>query len=357
MIKRSLHITLILFLVSSGTKMYAQSCEETLRKAQIAYDQGRLNEVAPTLDACLKAGFNDEEKVQAYRVLVLTYLLLNEAAMADEYMFELLKTDPEYIPDDNDPIKYRRLYETYRTDAVLAYGIMLGGNISQMQILTGAYGGGGSGDFTGVFRSNVRFQAGLSLEFPVQYNRQYIVVTPGFRQMAVTYFAQSNEVQGYSGEVFETVQGENITEVQVYNYLDLPVSWRYQPKFLDFEITKTYLMLSATPSYLLGVNFQRESEDGLSPLDNGDNITSIRNPYRLDFSVGAGQKFKIGLGYLFAQASFNYAALIANNTGFIPERQSSSFPIADPRAFKLHTVDVSIGYMFQYYKPKKLGSE
>src|SRR5688500_5368778 len=71
-------LLLCVVVLSVGGYAHAQStCAQTLRLAQSIYDQGRLHELPQLLDNCLKENqFNDEEKVNAYKLLTLTYIYL-----------------------------------------------------------------------------------------------------------------------------------------------------------------------------------------------------------------------------------------------------------------------------------------
>lgn len=127
----SMRRILLLFVVVllAGSYARAQStCAQTLRLAQSIYDQGRLHELPQLLQKCLEEnGFNDEEKVNAYKLLTLTYIYLEEPAKADEYMLALLRTDTEFkVNDAVDPAEFVALYKTFRTYPIYRIGGKLG---------------------------------------------------------------------------------------------------------------------------------------------------------------------------------------------------------------------------------------
>lgn len=330
-------------LVYGITSGYAQTCEESLRRGQIAYDQGRLSEIPDILASCLAEGFTNEEKIQAYRLLTLTYLLVNENDKADESTYELLRLNPSYTPDENDPAKYRKLFATYRTDPILAYGLTTGLNISQMEIQQSAPGGGGSGDFIGIYYPRPGFMAGISVEWPIQYGEQYLTGNAQFRSMSIEYRANSNEINGPSEQLIET---------QNLFYFEMPVGYRYEPSFSDFQFTRSYVSGRLIPAYRIASNLNRESEDGQV------NLTTELEPYRRDIRFDAGlsvgQKIMVGKGYIFAEAGFNFGLIPINEPGYMPEKNTSSIPVSDPLSFKIHSFEFTIGYMFQWYKPQKI---
>src|SRR5688572_15785653 len=78
---------IVAFLLLFSLSVKAQNtCSQTLIKAQFTYYEGRAEEVPLMLETCLTSGFTPEEKLQAYRLLTLTYLYLNEPANAEKVM-------------------------------------------------------------------------------------------------------------------------------------------------------------------------------------------------------------------------------------------------------------------------------
>src|SRR5687768_8357487 len=105
-------LVLIIFLLpffASGQN----TCSQTLLKAQIAYYEGRAEEVSTILEACLKDGFTEEEKSQAYRLLTLTHLYLNETQQAENSMLSFLRLNHYYkINEAVDPTEFINLYQS-----------------------------------------------------------------------------------------------------------------------------------------------------------------------------------------------------------------------------------------------------
>src|SRR6478609_109001 len=83
------------------------TCTQTLRTARSTYDQGRLHELPSLLEGCIKNGFTQQEKVEAYKLLVLAYIYLEEPTKADEAMLNLLNTDHYFkINEATDPAEF-----------------------------------------------------------------------------------------------------------------------------------------------------------------------------------------------------------------------------------------------------------
>ena len=109
----------IILLLSQGSYAQLTTCAQTLRLANSTYEQGRLHELPDLLAKCLENGFDKQEKVQAYKLLALTYIYLEEPEKADEMMLKILQTDNYFtINKDIDPAEFIALYNTFRTKPV-----------------------------------------------------------------------------------------------------------------------------------------------------------------------------------------------------------------------------------------------
>jgi len=132
----------ILFSVSAA--VWAQelelNCTQTLRTARSTYDQGRLHEIPPLLEKCLTTGFSDAERIEALKILVQTYIYLEEPDKADEAMLSLLQTEHFFEPNEQvDPIEFRSLYKKFRTNPIWRAGIKVGVLSNQFVVLENHY--------------------------------------------------------------------------------------------------------------------------------------------------------------------------------------------------------------------------
>ena len=91
--------SLIALSILISTPLYSQEtgkCAEKLKNAQTSFDKGQVEEVPSMLRDCMKSGFNKEEALTAYKLLIQTYLLEDETGRADSVMYTFLKKYPEY---------------------------------------------------------------------------------------------------------------------------------------------------------------------------------------------------------------------------------------------------------------------
>ncbi|RLD82363.1 MAG: hypothetical protein DRJ07_08245, partial [Bacteroidetes bacterium] len=93
--------TILLLLLLANSFLFAQNnCDwSTLDDASENYRTGNFNQVINLLEKCMNEGFNEKQKVQAYRLLSKTYLALDRDSTANASISELLKIEPQFQPD------------------------------------------------------------------------------------------------------------------------------------------------------------------------------------------------------------------------------------------------------------------
>jgi len=91
----------LLFFILTGNFLFAQNnCDwSTIDDASESYRTGNFHQVINLLEKCLVDGFNDKQKVQAYRLIAKTQLAQDNDSLANSSIAELLKIDPQFQPD------------------------------------------------------------------------------------------------------------------------------------------------------------------------------------------------------------------------------------------------------------------
>lgn len=90
-------------------RLSAQECgPAALNDAEGQYNIGKFYESISRLNSCLgNKGFNYSEKVQAYRLLSMSYLALDSLELADENIEKLLLLKDNFEADTRDPDRFR----------------------------------------------------------------------------------------------------------------------------------------------------------------------------------------------------------------------------------------------------------
>ncbi|MFM8913274.1 MAG: hypothetical protein ACKOE6_10230, partial [Flammeovirgaceae bacterium] len=161
-------ILFLIFAVAVGVEGFSQNCAQTLRLARSTYDQGRLHELPALMRDCLdpnkKDGFTKQEKVEAYKLLTMSYIYLEEPEKADSSMLLLLKTDPYFLPNENvDPQEFLGLYKTFRTDPVYRIGLKAGVGLTQANVINSVAVTAGESKY----EFQVGIIAGVTAEIPI----------------------------------------------------------------------------------------------------------------------------------------------------------------------------------------------
>ena len=100
---------LLIIIVLIISKANAQECGlNTLNDAEGQYNIGKFYESIDKLNSCVSGkGFNYNEKVQAYRLLSMSYLAIDSVEKADESIERLLLLKDNFEADTRDPDRFR----------------------------------------------------------------------------------------------------------------------------------------------------------------------------------------------------------------------------------------------------------
>lgn len=122
----------LLFVCSAMLPAFAQTeCKDALYQAGRDYEAGNLKTCIITLEQCMIALNTSEMKAEAYRLLALAYLNLNDKERSAVYAEKLLKLRPDYqIYSDIDPVEFRRLMDEFKVEPSWLLGFDFGVNLS-----------------------------------------------------------------------------------------------------------------------------------------------------------------------------------------------------------------------------------
>ena len=106
----------ILLIITSliGHTLFSQNnCDwSSLSDADKTYQSGNFNETIRLINQCINEGFNEQQKVQGYRLLAKTYLAFDNDSSANKAVNELLMINPKFQPDYlTDPPKFIQIIE------------------------------------------------------------------------------------------------------------------------------------------------------------------------------------------------------------------------------------------------------
>jgi hypothetical protein len=343
---------LLLAVVLSGSTIVANgqsTCAQTLRLAQSIYEQGRLNELPQLLQECLKSGFTTAEKVNAYKLLTLTYIYLEEPAMADQNMLALLRTDTEFkINDAVDPAEFVALYKTFRTYPIYRIGGKLGGVASQPSVVTANY----LNDGRNSYQYNLGFSGSICAEIPLTRKLSKFTVNPELSFQLLAFDGLNEKAKNAETDTAATTLA---TESEAW--ISLPVLVQYNLYQDKKKITNYFISAGLSADYLLSPSIRIISnrESSAAVEENTFNLSEQRNNFNIGALVAAGFKRKIGKGFLIAELRYKMGLkpMLTKADTYENQILVNDYHYVDG-IFKLNTLTLSVGYVLNRYKPKKL---
>jgi len=343
-IGRCLILAISLMLPAGITAQEAGSCAEKLQTAQSLFDRGQVEQVAGLLHDCLESGFNREEALTAYKLIIQTYLFEDELEKADSAMLAFLRKNPEYQLSETDHSSFVHLFNNFQVNPVIQVSLRLGTNMpfTTFKNLKPVDESSPDAQYSA---GALNLYGGLEARFRLK-GRFDINAEAAFSQIT---FSKEDKIMDIGTAYYKERQSR----------IEVPVSVIYN--FRSFGQFTPYVRLGAGPSFLISsvatANFD-------APEVNGQDISGPdidRKDARITMDIfgqaGAGIKLKTRGGYIFAEARSNLG--VFNQTvreDLLSETNSSSelntYRLADDD-FNINTLNFSIGYTQIFYKPFK----
>jgi hypothetical protein len=328
--------------------MAQNTCSQTLIKAQFTYYEGRAEEIPSMLESCLKEGFTTEEKLQAYRLLTLSYLYLNQAAHAEKTMLSFLQLNPIYkINEAVDPAEFINLYKQFRTWPVYLTGVKAGFNTTYVNILQ-PFSLDNVYTTKAVYSPAFSYQLGTSIEVPLKKN---------FSASAEIFL--SGRKFNFSNELFGYLK-QKLTETQ--NRIELPLLLNFTKPGEKFS---PYMGAGITGTILLKsqVQVRRTDNIGIDETQKeitGPNITlnSQRRIFTFSGTINLGVKYTRSRNTLILESRYNLGLqnMVNKANRFSNTDLMLKYGFID-NDFTLNSFAISVGYLIPVYKPRKLVSK
>lgn len=338
---------------------------EILLQVRQMYDQGRVHEIHPFIeDAITKDLMIKEDQIEAYKLLVLSYIYLDQSEDADRTMLELLKKNPLFAPNDTDPTELHHLYDTYRTKPIFRTGLFYGANLSMTEVLKlNGYQNLGEGtDEKGDYKSGWGvLNIGLLLE--KDFLKRMITLETDFIYGTLTNkYAQSTGGGRITRGSFE----DDNPEIESQTFFGTNVIVQYHPfyKDYDYRAIKPYAFIGGSSNFLISAKVNNSTSnkvDGGTPptrdailygdeaKDKENNNTTIRNGDNYYLLGGVGAKWQLGQGHLFLSGQYSFQL---NNDMAIKGYNGADFRSSNE--IKMHYFQINFGFAFSWYAPKKL---
>lgn len=347
--KRPLLFILILLSFNSAiAQTEGPTPAQTLRLARATYEQGRLHEIPTQLNDEVIAKMSKQEKVDAHKILCLTYIYLEEPAKADESMLNILLTDPYFeINEAVDPAEFVALYKTFRTRPIYRVGAKLGLNASQPNVVSSVtvvdlgedseYKYGLGLLFGGVFE--VPFNTKMTLHSELLYIQKRFELD----------LKVNRGLDEFGDPLINQFEG-----IETQSWLSLPLSFEYKIMEKKFN---PYVAGGVTIDYLLNAELvgERSRAEASSIPESTFEMKPYREKINISVLAAAGTKMKLAGGFIVAEVRYLYGLTKINSdeTAFANQEATWEQGYADP-VFKVSSLAVTVSYIQNIFNPKKL---
>ena len=322
-------------------ELFAQQedCAFKLQEAQQLYAAGRIENVPEMLQPCIERGFNQEERLQAFKLLILCQIYDDDLDKAHEGMLAFLRRYPEYTLSTTDPDEFRFIFEQYRTRPIVDVGAFAGVNRSHGLI---------SQPFSPFNLNKVKpkytadgfaFQAGALINFYAS-SRIQISLEP--------MYAQANFQLVYEAVPLDGLEALDHFERQSYLYI--PLSGTY-----GFVVGKfrPYIRLGAQ----LGLLFDNTTST-TEGIFTGPDEDNLENRNKLNYWVfgGGGFKYKMNKSYFFVDIRYNVGLnkyLVSADRRFAQPNHNWVYMYQDSD-FRLNSFMLNVGYARSFFNPKRV---
>jgi hypothetical protein len=340
-ILRLLFAALFIFITAGLFAQETSTCAEKLKTAQSYFQKGQVELIPSLLKDCLKSGFKKEEELTAYKLLIQTYLLSDKLGQADSTMLEFLRKNPEYVLSPTDHSSFVYLYNNFQVKPKVQIGIHAGTNIPFLTFVS----------------TNPTFGEPVQSKYSRNILNLFISVESKFK---INEKLEVGLEAGYSQLKFanKTTAGfTSITYTESLQRIEVPITASYA--FTNFGKFTIHGRLGAGAAFTLGVTSSASS----NPTDDNNKINSrtgtdlARKDSRtsIDYflQAGAGIKYKISKGFLYAELRSNFGILEQNVPGGNTVPTLDWYYFEGEPNFRINAMNINIGYSHIFYKPTK----
>lgn len=324
-------------------------CLNKLKKAQELFESGLIEEIPFMLDSCLKDGFNKEQTIQAYRLLIQVFLFDYNQEKAEKAMHNLLSEFPEYEIQSNDPVEFVNLYKQFQTRPRYSISINSGLNISDVSV-TEQYSTGNINKLKPAYKSD-GIKAGARLSFE-KYIASKMWITLGIGYTFAGY--QVEEKMNFNRELLSFSEEMQFLQMPLYLNYSFGNSKKFAP----------YIFAGGKFSYLLKSHgeINRRSLDASSTSTDlsgvAQDITSTRMRENYSVMGGIGFRYKISSGYLRVNLFYSkgMSDYIKKGARFNNSENLFYYNFIDDK-IRLNYYSLSVGYSYIFYRTQKKVTE
>jgi hypothetical protein len=336
-------IVLIFFTMPVYTQ---DDCGSKIQEAQKFYDQGMIEDIPKMLAPCMAEGFTRVQRIEAYKLIVLSYLFDDNQFEAEKTMLEFLKKFPEYEIMPNDPVEFVYLFESYRTTSVFSFGFRVGFNLADPRIME---------PFSVFDMENVSLRNTMKPGFQVGIGIGRYVSRKMFLNLEFNFMENR---YSFTDEIIVPLPGtdgiNSVTYSEKLYKAEIPfsIAYEFNAKKVNYFIRTGFSLARITG--VTGVASRKYAEEMPAITEETMDMQDYRNRMLYGAALGTGIRYKVPRGVL----TMEFRVTIGLNNLVKPENRFNhqqqifkSYYMDDD--FSLNVFSLSAGYYFSFYKPKK----
>ena len=320
-----------------------------LDEAKAEFEDGHLEIISSILNDCLSGNdLNDDQKVDAYRLLTISNLYLDKHYEAEQSFMKLLEIDHEYRILPTDPVELQYLSKKFITTPIFSFSGKLGANMSKVTVLnrnTVSTESDNNWKYTPKFGFNVL--AGMDLHFNkvVSLNIELELSSRSYLYTDVLFASEPQEIE----QTRINLQGS------------LPVSLKFT---YPGETYYPYIYGGYSPSYtfISDANNKRDPEE--SAAVDAPSFSLLGNTkafsHSLVFGIGVKRRFKYN--YIFADLRYRMGMtnmLDEKNQFDVTNQEIKAAIFRDLQLgddYKWHSFELTVGFILPKYKVRPKNS-
>lgn len=361
-VKRLAALIVFLFAFSIYEVRSQTVCSQVLAEAQQDFDQGHFYGIAGKLKDCIDGGFNKAQKIEAYKLLTITYLYIDDPIGAESSYLELLKLDPEHNVDPSiDPIEVVYLNEKFTTTPFFTIQVFKAGVNYTKPLVINNYGADNTSMTNEKYEGNVGYTFGAGIDYNLSdYFSLGLELSFERRSYSYSNIVFQNDPQGYR---------ENLLGLSVplflrftypgkkwypYIYGGYALKVNLASRFTDLNLNNVTPAKGDTP----------KTEQQVNVPDLTD-ATDLRNTLNTALVAGIGVKYRLNYEYISFDIRLDAGMLnhtnedkrfLLTNENPTDLQEPSTIPttlgiVMDD--IRINDLSFTVGFVKPLYKPRK----
>jgi hypothetical protein len=268
-------------------------------------------------------------------------------------MLHLLRTFHEFEPSKADPAEFVALWKTFRRDPLYRLGGKIGVNATVPNVISYVPANDGKSEYL----LGVGFQGGATFELPLTKFREGLTFASELNFVLKNFRYENNVTYIDQGDGSSRTFALSSTENQAWLSIPLAIQYEvFQKKFKEKKL-KPFVSLGVSPDLLISANntFLRTKEGASSLEEETVAVKGQRNTINLNAIASVGTKLKVSGGLAVFELRYSHGLTKANNVEDVYAMQDKMLPSGYVDGiFKLNSLSLTVGYVYNIYKPKKL---